>query len=57
MEDESNRNNLRDEAEEIFSKIKEQVSGISHNMAFLMEVLENKFRPFKEASGSVVALT
>lgn len=51
MVEESSCNNPRDKVLERFPKTKEQIADISHNMAFLMATLENKFGPFEEAGG------
>ena len=52
MVDEFSCNNPRDEAKERFSKIEEQITNISCEMAFLMVALENKFGPFEEVGVS-----
>jgi hypothetical protein len=52
MVDVSSDNNPLNVAEERFSKLEEQVTDISRNMALLMENLLNKFIPFGEVGGS-----
>jgi hypothetical protein len=52
MVDNSNCNNPRDEVEERFSNLEEQVVDISCNMVLLMESLVNKFVSFREVGGS-----
>jgi hypothetical protein len=52
MKDESSHNNPQDVAEERFTRIEEKVVHISHNMALLLETIENKFGAFGEVGGS-----
>jgi hypothetical protein len=52
MADESSHNNPRDEVEETFSKMEEQVIDISHNMPLLMVALGNMFGHFWEVGVS-----
>jgi hypothetical protein len=52
MEDGSNCNNPRDEIEERFSNLEEQVTDISYNMALLMATLANNL----DLLGRLVAL-
>jgi len=52
MVDNSNCNNPRDEVEERFSNLEEQVVDISCNMVLLMESLANKISLFEEVRGS-----
>jgi hypothetical protein len=52
MAEEYSHSNPLDEEKDIFSNKEEQVSEISRNMVFLMATLENKFWPFRKASGS-----
>jgi hypothetical protein len=46
MVDDFVHNNPLDLAEEIFFRLEDQFTDISHNMTLLMVVLANKLRPF-----------
>jgi hypothetical protein len=52
MVDEFVHNNPQDLVEEIFVRLEEKVTDISHNMSLLMVALASNLRPFREVGGS-----